>query len=76
MVTIEKQVSLAAPPEKVFAPLTDPAAYPRWIADVQSVRTDGPFQAGSRFEEVTRIGGKDKASAGSVIAVESPRRLA
>jgi uncharacterized protein YndB with AHSA1/START domain len=75
MVTIEEQVSLAAPPEKVIATLTDPAAYPRWIADVKSVRTDGPFQTGSRFEEVTRIGGKDKTSAGSVVAVDSPRRV-
>jgi uncharacterized protein YndB with AHSA1/START domain len=75
MVTIEEQVSLAAPPEKVFATLTDPGAYPRWIADVKSVRTDGPFQTGSRFEEVTQIGGKDKVSAGFVVAVESPRRV-
>jgi uncharacterized protein YndB with AHSA1/START domain len=75
MVTIEEQVSLAALPEKVFATLTDPAAYPRWISDVKGVRLDGPFQAGSRFEEITRIGGKDKTSAGSVVAVESPRRV-
>jgi uncharacterized protein YndB with AHSA1/START domain len=75
MVTIEEQVSLAAPPAKVFATLTDPAAYPRWIADLKSVRTDGPFQTGSRFEEVTQLGGKDKTSAGSVVTVESPRRV-
>ena len=75
MVTIEEEVSVAAPPEKVFATLTDPAAYPRWISDVQSVRLDGSFQAGSRFEEITRIGGKDKTSAGSVVAVDSPRRV-
>ena len=75
MVTIVQEVTLAAPPEKVFATLTDPAAYPRWISDVKSVRVDGPFQAGSRFEEVTRMGGKDKTSAGSVVAVDSPRRV-
>ena len=75
MVTIEEQVSVAAPPEKVFATLTDPAAYPRWIADVKAVRTDGPFETGSHFEEVTRIGGKDKTSVGSIVAVESSRRV-
>lgn len=75
MVTIEEQVSLAAPPEKVFATLTDPAAYPRWISDVKSVRLGGAFEAGSRVEETTRIGGKDKTSVGSVVAVESPRRV-
>lgn len=75
MVTIEERVSLAAPPEKVFATLTDGAAYPRWISDVKSIRLDGAFQAGSRFEETTRIGGKDKTSVGSVVAVESPHRV-
>jgi uncharacterized protein YndB with AHSA1/START domain len=74
MITIEEEVSLAASPEEVFATLTDPAAYPRWISDVKSVRVEGSFRAGSRFEEVTRIGGKDKTSAGSVV-VESPRRV-
>jgi uncharacterized protein YndB with AHSA1/START domain len=75
MVTIEEQVSLGAPPEKVFATLTDAAAYPRWIADVKSVRTDGLFQTGSRFEEVTQFGGKEKVSAGFVVAIESPHRV-
>ena len=42
---------------------------------MKSVRTDGLFQTGSRFEEVTQIGSKEKVSAGSVVAVESPHRV-
>jgi len=61
--TATREARLPAPPERVFALLTDVAAYPTWRADVRAVEVEGTqplrFRGTSRhgdilFEEVER----------------------
>lgn len=53
--TASRSVTLQAPPERVFAAITDVARYPQWRPDVRSVEVlaaEGPF----RFRESGKQG--------------------
>ncbi|MGV3636370.1 MAG: SRPBCC family protein, partial [Flavobacteriales bacterium] len=50
-----RSIHIAATPEKVWAVLTDPAAWPRWNADIAQVRVHEDVLVGREF--VWRTGG-------------------
>ena len=45
----EGSARIAAPPETVWAVISDIAAWPAWNPDVKSATFDGPLEAGSEF---------------------------
>ena len=65
------EIEVAAPPEVVWAVLTDIAAWPSWNPDVKSAALDGPLAAGTQF--------RWKAGPGTITStlqsVEAPRRI-
>ena len=75
MFTVEATVQIEASPDRVFALLTDPQCYPRWIPDVVRVEAPDRLQEGSRFREVTVFGGREKFSEGVVTTLDPDRLL-
>jgi carbon monoxide dehydrogenase subunit G len=65
-----------APPEDVFALLSDTARYSEWVTGTDAVtRTDGPASEGSTYDEVNPILGPWKANTQwRVVEHEPPRR--
>ena len=65
-----------APPEDVFALLSDTARYSEWVTGTEAVtRTDGPASEGSTYDEVNPILGPWKANTHwRVVEHEPPRR--
>jgi carbon monoxide dehydrogenase subunit G len=65
-----------APPEDVFALLSDTAGYSEWVTGTEAVtRTDGPASEGSTYDEVNPILGPWKANTHwRVVEHEPPRR--
>jgi uncharacterized protein YndB with AHSA1/START domain len=47
------RVPLALPPDRAFALLADPDAWPRWYPDIRSMRWNGPPGLGQTREVVT-----------------------
>ncbi|MGE0507073.1 MAG: SDR family NAD(P)-dependent oxidoreductase, partial [Solirubrobacterales bacterium] len=72
------RIHIAAPPERVFAALSDPQRYPDWVVGSAAIeRQDPDFPApGTRFHH--RVGMRPLALADytEAVAVEPPRRLA
>jgi carbon monoxide dehydrogenase subunit G len=66
----------AAPPEDVFALLSDTARYSEWVTGTDAVtRTDGPARDGSTYDEVNPVLGPWKAKTHwRVVEHEAPRR--
>ncbi len=48
-VTARRDVLVHAPPDRVWAVLTDFARWPEWNPDVREVRVDGPLTTGTVF---------------------------
>lgn len=74
----EVRVSVPAPPEVVFAVLSDPETYPEWLAGAQHIRqVDDDFPSrGSRFDhEVGPNGSLTVADKTEVRASDAPNRL-
>lgn len=67
---------VAAPPEDVFALLSDTARYSEWVTGTNAVtRTDGPAAEGSTYDEINPILGPWKAKTHwRVVEHEAPRR--
>ena len=67
---------VTAPPEDVFALLSDTARYSEWVTGTDSVtRTDGPAREGSTYDEVNPVLGPWKAKTHwRVVEHEAPRR--
>jgi carbon monoxide dehydrogenase subunit G len=67
---------VAAPPEDVFALLSDTARYSEWVTGTNEVtRTDGPAVEGSTYDEVNPVLGPWKAKTHwRVVEHEAPRR--
>ena len=65
-----------APPQDVFALLSDTARYSEWVTGTEAVtRTDGPASEGSTYDEVNPILGPWKANTHwRVVEHEPPRR--
>ena len=61
------EITINAPPEKVWRLLTDVRAWPQWQRNIASTEIDGPVQAGTAF--TWRSGGTEIHS---VIAVVRP----
>jgi uncharacterized protein YndB with AHSA1/START domain len=67
-----------APVEDVFAALTDPHTYPRWLIGAQDIRDvdDGWPAPGTRFHHRVGLGGPlTVADSTKVLAVDAPHRL-
>jgi uncharacterized protein YndB with AHSA1/START domain len=68
-VASKRELEIAAPPETVWAVLTDFAHWPDWNKDVKSMSFDGPLEPGSTF--------RWKAGPGTIVStleqVDPPR---
>jgi uncharacterized protein YndB with AHSA1/START domain len=62
---VEQEIHIAAPPERVFALLTDPDQIARWMPVTLDPRVGGAFRMGTGEWEVL----------GEVTALEPPRRI-
>ena len=58
MFIIQQTVTIARPAGEVFALLANPGRIPHWRPDILEVRSGGPLQLGSEFEEVINFGGR------------------
>jgi uncharacterized protein YndB with AHSA1/START domain len=65
------------PPERVFAVLSDPATYPRWVVGSDAIRAiDADWPApGSRFHHRVGIGPLKIDDDTEVLEIAPPRRL-
>ena len=75
MVRIELSLAIDAPPEQVFAFLTDLERLPEWQSSAVSSRADGPLAKGVHIHECRHMLGRDVDSELEVTACEPPRRL-
>ena len=50
--TASREITVAAPPDKVFALIGTPSDYPRWRSDVDSVEVLAPESGKDRFREI------------------------
>jgi carbon monoxide dehydrogenase subunit G len=73
-----REIVIDAPPEAVFAYLSDPERLPEWTPGVVSVKrtSDGPIGVHSTTETVVEAFGIRQTLLGRCIAFEPPRRLA
>jgi uncharacterized protein YndB with AHSA1/START domain len=76
--TIDSRVSIARPPEVVFAYVTTPANWPTWHPSSLGVRgaVDHPLEIGERVSEDFLVAGHRGRAVWTVIAREAPRRWA
>ena len=76
MLHVTASAVVPAPPEDVFALLSDTERYPEWVTGTDAVtRTDGPAREGSTYDEVNPILGPWKASTHwRVVEHQPPRR--
>lgn len=65
------RIAIDAPAARVWSVLTDVAAWPRWNAAVESVRSDGTFEAGSVF----RWKSQGFTVTSTLVVVDAPLRL-
>jgi uncharacterized protein YndB with AHSA1/START domain len=75
---IEHTIEIGAPPERVFAVLSDPTKLPRWQTSTVEVRRDaeGPLRVGERFQEIHAAFGRHLESTVQVAECEPPTTLA
>jgi hypothetical protein len=68
----EGEIQIAAPPDTVWAVMTDLSAWPSWNPDVKSMAFEGPLEPGSMF--------RWKAGSASLVStlksVDAPREIA
>ncbi len=77
MARLEREIVIAAPPERVFAYLAQPERTPEWSPNVQSVRltSEGPIGEGATTETVVKALGTTQRAIGRCTAFDPPRRL-
>ena len=77
MARLEREIVIAAPPERVFAYLAQPERTPEWSPNVQSVRltSQGPIGVGSTTESVVKALGTTQRAIGRCTVFDPPRRL-
>jgi uncharacterized protein YndB with AHSA1/START domain len=65
---------IAASPERVWAVLTDGAAYQQWNPEITGI--DGPIAVGARITAQVRLGnGAVRSVSQRVVALEAPTRM-
>lgn len=76
-ITFRLAEEFSAPPQAVFAALTDGEQVKAWMPGLVSFEalTDGPFAVGSRFRETRKMFGKEATEEFEVTALEPDRRL-
>jgi carbon monoxide dehydrogenase subunit G len=74
---VERQVEIAAPPEQVFAFVSELDNLPRWQSGIQSTEktSDGPMQPGSSARVVRQLFGQRITADLVVTAYQPPRQL-
>ena len=74
-VTVE--TTIAAPPDVVFATMTDVARWPEFIRSVERMEmlTDGAVRVGTRFRETRTMFGRSASEEMTVAELSSPHRL-
>jgi uncharacterized protein YndB with AHSA1/START domain len=73
---VEKQVTIAAPPDKVFAYVADFAKHPEWAGhNLEVTLPEGPIAVGTTFETLGHQLGKQNDTI-TVVELEPGRRLA
>lgn len=75
---IEQTIEIAAPPERVFAVLSDPTKLAQWQTSTVEVGrdADGPLRVGERFREVHAAFGRRVESTVEVADYEPPSTFA
>ncbi|HEV2769394.1 MAG TPA: SRPBCC family protein [Solirubrobacteraceae bacterium] len=74
---MQREVLIRAAPERVWAVLADPYAYPNWVpgsGDVRAADDDWP-QPGARFHHTAGVPGLRRPDSTRVIEADPPRRL-
>jgi len=77
MPTLQEQVLIAAPPERVFALLAQPERGPEWTPNLMRVERISPVEAGPGLETalVANVGGRPSRGFGRCLAWDPPWRL-
>ena len=73
--TCEIEETIAAPPERVFAAITDIDSFGQWMRGfVRNERlTDGPVGKGTQFREVRKMFGREAGEVFEIVAWDPPR---
>jgi carbon monoxide dehydrogenase subunit G len=73
-VNLDLELSIHAPPEKVFAAITDLHAGGRWLPGCTKleVLTSGPYDKGTRWRETRRMFGREATEEFEVKHVQAP----
>ena len=69
--------SIAAPPDRVFAAMTQTDAVRQWMPNLVSFEplTEGPLRVGSQWRETRKMFGKAASEVFEVTACEAPQQL-
>jgi uncharacterized protein YndB with AHSA1/START domain len=75
--TLQEQLIIVAPLERVFARLAEPERAPEWTSNLIRVERISPIAAGPGLETrlLANIGGRHSAGFGRCLAWDPPRRL-
>ncbi len=74
---LEVATAIAAPPETVFAVMTDIARWPQIVRAIEKIEllTEGPMRVGTSFRETRTMFGRSASEEMTVTVVDPPRRL-
>jgi uncharacterized protein YndB with AHSA1/START domain len=75
--SLQEQVLIGAPPEKVFERLIQPERGPEWTPNLIRVERTSAVEAGPGLETtmIANVGGRQSRGIGRCVAWEPPRRL-
>ena len=75
--TFECRTTIAAPPERVFAAITDIDSFGSWMRGFVRVErvTPGPLAVGSKFRETRKMMGHEATEEFEVTGIDAPRTL-
>ncbi|HWN70448.1 MAG TPA: SRPBCC family protein [Haliangium sp.] len=75
--SMTSELFIDAPPDRVFAAMTDADGYRHWMKGFVGVEklTQGPFGVGTEWRETRRMFGREASEVFEVTAYEPPSRL-